>query len=205
MKITRCKYGHYYDKAYFRECPHCCRARGGKDEDIIIERTDSSAALTSRKQGINNEHSDKSQKERDRENVKRWIGEAWDELEDFMLFSAMPLKVIKNQEFCMDFCFFPEKEWETGAKMLAFKSQESIRDLKPVRMHLPAKATLHILYKDEEILSKEIEIATDKKSVFCTFPVTVTDTRDRRFHMIKVVFEVSEQSIEIPLYLMPNP
>ena len=205
MKITRCKYGHYYDKAYFRECPHCCRARGGKDEDIIIERTDSSASLTSRKQGINNEHSDKSQKERDRENVKRWIGEAWDELEDFMLFSAMPLKVIKNQEFCMDFCFFPEKEWETGAKMLAFKSQESIRDLKPVRMHLPTKAILHILYKDEEILSKEIEIATDKKSVFCTFPVTVTDTRDRRFHMIKVVFEVSEQRIEIPLYLMPNP
>lgn len=272
MKITRCKYGHYYDKAYFRECPHCCRARGGKDEDIIIERTDQVASLTSRKQGIDNEHSGKSQKEKDRENVKRWIGEAWDELEeilgeedttfenrlnerkiteesskekvakqkidakkstkksdeekavkkesekvlyqdkiqykdfeDFMLFSAMPLKVIKNQEFCMDFCFFPEKEWETGAKMLTFKSQESIRDLKPVRMHLPAKATLHILYKDEEILSKEIEIDADRKSVFCTFPVTVTDTRDRRFHMIKVVFEVSEQSIEIPLYLMPNP
>lgn len=34
MKITRCKYGHYYDKAYFRECPHCCRARGGRDEDF---------------------------------------------------------------------------------------------------------------------------------------------------------------------------
>lgn len=284
MKITRCKYGHYYDKAYFKECPHCYRARGGKDEDIIIERTDSSTPFTNGNKGINqinSEHSDKSQKEKDRENVKRWIGEAWDELEeilgeeenssenqlnerkitkesngitkesheektvekkldikestkksdekktvkeesekekalyqekmqckdleDFMLLSAMPLKVIKNQEFCMDFCFFPEKEWETGAKMLAFKSQESIRDLKPVSMHLPAKATLHILYKDEEILSQEIEIDADKKSVFCTFPVTVTDTRDRRFHMVKVVFEISEQSIEIPLYLMPNP
>ena len=276
MKITRCKYGHYYDKAYFRKCPHCCRARGGKDEDIIIEKTDSSAPLMSRNEEItqiNSEHFDKNKKEKDREKVKRWIGEAWDELEeilgeeetsaesqlnerriteepnkekeqkkklgvreatkksdeekavkektikeesekekaqyknleDFMLFSAMPLKVIKNQEFCMDFCLFPEKEWETGAKMLAFKSQESIRDLKPVRMHLPAKATLHILYKDEEILSKEIEIDADKKSVFCTFPVTVTDTRDRRFHMVKAVFEVSEQSIEIPLYLMPNP
>ena len=33
----------------------------------------------------------------------------------------------------------------------------------------------------------------------------VTDTRDRRFHMVKVVFEVKEQNIEIPLYLMPNP
>ena len=102
--------------------------------------------------------------------MKRWIGEAWDELEEiladeesepeekerqqhkkknesyktgelltgnaesYMLFAAMPLKVIKNQEFCMDFCLFPEKEWETGAKMLAFKSQESIRDLKPVQM-----------------------------------------------------------------------
>ena len=39
MKITRCKYGHYYDKAYFRECPHCCRARGGRDEDIIIGKS----------------------------------------------------------------------------------------------------------------------------------------------------------------------
>ena len=353
MKITRCKYGHYYDKAYFRECPHCCRARGGRDEDIIIENANSSISLEGRngeinqidneysakKQQINNESFAKNQKEDDREKVKRWIGEAWDELEeilgeetlenqyedgwedgyeekrgekgvsdtkgevkekskvenrkkeelstrraeshklnekrivgregtgratrdavnrkgiteepnkdkkekknlnekdieenlntkraikeksevnivknkdkvphknaeDFMLLSAMPLKVIKNQEFCMDFCLFPEKEWETGAKMLAFKSQESIRDLKPVRMHLPAKATLHILYKDEEILSKEIEIDVDRKSTFCTFPVTVTDTRDRRFHMIKVVFEVSEQGIKVPLYLMPNP
>ena len=352
MKITRCKYGHYYDKAYFRECPHCCRARGGRDEDIIIENASSSMSLTERngeinqidneystkKQPINNESFAKKQKEDDREKVKRWIGEAWDELEeilgeetsenqyedgwedgyeekrlerevnterkvkeklkaesgkkeevgtrrtesdrlnekrivgregtgrttrdtvnrkgiieetnadkkvkknlnkkdtvedlnakktvkeksevntiknkdkmphknaeDFMLLSAMPLKVIKNQEFCMDFCLFPEKEWETGAKMLAFKSQESIRDLKPVRMHLPAKATLHILYKDEEILSKEIEIDADRKNIFCTFPVTVTDTRDRRFHMIKVVFEVREQGIEVPLYLMPNP
>ena len=41
--------------------------------------------------------------------------------------------------------------------------------------------------------------------IFSTFPVTVTDTRDRRFHMIKVVFAVAEQDIEIPLYLMPNP
>ena len=267
MKITRCKYGHYYDKAYFRECPHCCRARGGRDEDIIIENANSSMSLTERNGEINqidNEDSAKKQKEDDREKVKRWIGEAWDELEeilgeetsenqyengwedkkvkknlnkkgtvedlnakktvkeksevnrvkdkaphknaeDFMLLSAMPLKVIKNQEFCMDFCLFPEKEWETGAKMLAFKSQESIRDLKPVRMHLPAKATLHILYKDEEILSKEIEIDADRKNTFCTFPVTVTDTRDRRFHMIKVVFEVREQGIEVPLYLMPNP
>ena len=47
-----------------------------------------------------------------------------------MLFAAMPLKVIKNQEFCMDFCIFPEKDWETGAKMLSFKSQESIRGFK---------------------------------------------------------------------------
>ena len=125
--------------------------------------------------------------------------------ESYMLFAAMPLKVIKNQEFCMDFCLFPEKEWETGAKMLAFKSQESIRDLKPVQMILPATAVLHILYKEEEIFCKEIEISTEKKNEFFTFPVTVTDTRDRRFHMVKVVFEVKEQNIEIPLYLMPNP
>ena len=31
-------------------------------------------------------------------------------LGNYMLFAAMPLKVIKNQEFCMDFCIFPEKE-----------------------------------------------------------------------------------------------
>ncbi len=129
----------------------------------------------------------------------------YENVEDFMLFAAMPLKVIKNQEFCMDFCLFPENEWETGAKMLAFKSQESIRDLKPVRMCRPANAVLHILYKDEEILKKEIRIDKGKTTVFSTFPVTVTDTRDRRFHMIKVVFTVTEQDIEIPLYLMPNP
>ena len=45
MKITRCKYGHYYDKAYFRECPHCCRARGGRDEDIIIGKNKLSTDL----------------------------------------------------------------------------------------------------------------------------------------------------------------
>ncbi len=275
MKITRCKYGHYYDKAYFKECPHCCRKRGGRDEDIIIEQTGLSTTLSG-KNGDTNKIADgdvrKNQKEKDRENVKRWIGEAWDELEeilnedeetstksqykeeqkevyeeqpfqreksstektgketqnveraiaekseklekdkriyenveDFMLFAAMPLKVIKNQEFCMDFCLFPENEWETGAKMLVFKSQESIRDLKPVRMCRPANAVLHILYKDEEILKKEIRIDKGKTTVFSTFPVTVTDTRDRRFHMIKVVFTVTEQDIEIPLYLMPNP
>ena len=37
MKITRCKYGHYYDKAYFAKCPHCYRKNGGRDEDIIIK------------------------------------------------------------------------------------------------------------------------------------------------------------------------
>ena len=46
MKITRCKYGHYYDKAYFRECPHCCRARGGRDEDIIIGKNELSTDLS---------------------------------------------------------------------------------------------------------------------------------------------------------------
>lgn len=285
MKITRCKYGHYYDKAYFRECPHCCRARGGKDEDIIIKNTEQNEGLSDKNRVSGNSQDavkdeDYSQKEKDRENVKRWIGEAWDELEEilsesnendeqrennknnestekrkysinnraekerikreikekekdekiveketerknekdirkesgyekitesYMLFAAMPLKVIKNQEFCMDFCLLPEKEWETGAKMLEFKSQESIRDLKPVQMALPAKAVLHILYKEEEICHKEIELDSETGKVFCTFPVTVTDTRDRRFHMIKVVFEIEEQTIEIPLYLMPNP
>lgn len=237
MKITQCKYGHYYDKAYFAKCPHCYRKNGGRDEDIIIK----DVKLTANLSDTNQITKTQDKKESDRENVKRWTGEAWDELEEiladeesepeekerqqhkkknesykigelltgnaesYMLFAAMPLKVIKNQEFCMDFCLFPEKEWETGAKMLAFKSQESIRDLKPVQMILPAAAVLHILYKEEEIFCKEIEISTEKKNEFFTFPVTVTDTRDRRFHMVKVVFEVKEQNIEIPLYLMPNP
>lgn len=290
MKITRCKYGHYYDKAYFRECPHCCRERGGRDEDIIIARTEQTG-IVSGKNGLSGEAQNgirvkgDSQKEKDRENVKRWIGEAWDELEEilsednesdkkigisnetakreiekadkkaevedriseqdiekeskkekrkeeakeefqdrkkehegvkkenpekksresYMIFAAMPLKVIKNQEFCMDFCLLPEVDWETGVKMLEFKSQESIRDLKPVKMSSPTNAVLHILYKDEEILSKEIVIEGNQEKVFCTFPVTVTDTRDRRFHMIKVIFEIAEQGIEVPLYLMPNP
>lgn len=215
MKITQCKYGHYYDKAYFAKCPHCYRKNGGRDEDIIIK----DVKLTANLSDTNQVTKTQDKRESNRKNVKRWIGEAWDELEEiladeesepeenesYMLFAAMPLKVIKNQEFCMDFCFFPEKEWETGAKMLAFKSQESIRDLKPVQMILPATVVLHILYKEEEIFCKEIEISTEKKNEFFTFPVTVTDTRDRRFHMVKVVFEVKEQNIEIPLYLMPNP
>ena len=215
MKITQCKYGHYYDKAYFAKCPHCYRKNGGRDEDIIIK----DVKLTANLSDTNQVTKTQDKRESNRKNVKRWIGEAWDELEEIladeesepeeketdMLFAAMPIKVIKNQEFCMDFCLFPEKEWETGAKMLAFKSQESIRDLKPVQMILPATAVLHILYKEEEIFCKEIEISTEKKNEFFTFPVTVTDTRDRRFHMVKVVFEVKEQNIEIPLYLMPNP
>lgn len=343
MKITRCKYGHYYDKAYFRECPHCCQARGGRDEDIIIGRNSLSTDLTGKTGEINwlqgngiynqDQSQDRSinQREQDRKKVERWIGEAWDELEEilseedsssesvsgerkkdieesflkktsgeekkniqkrdeerrvqrqtvntekrvrengnsgrvssqrvgrkelekvekvsektkvteavaqeekqedkrkkiaeekntvsvkeqhrnseqnldnYMLFAAMPLKVMKNQEFCMDFCIFPEKDWEAGAKMLSFKSQESIRDLKPVQMALPAKTVLHILYKEEEIFHKEIQLEQERGNVFCTFPVTVTDTRDRRFHMIKAVFEIEEQNIEIPLYLMPNP
>ena len=98
MKITRCKYGHYYDKAYFRECPHCCRARGGRDEDIIIGKNELSTDLSGKNslpgrnvrinqlqddsnygQGSNR---DISQKEQDRKKVERWIGEAWDELEN---------------------------------------------------------------------------------------------------------------------------
>ena len=52
MKITRCKYGHYYDKAYFRECPHCCRARGGRDEDIIIGKNELSTDLSGKKRPV---------------------------------------------------------------------------------------------------------------------------------------------------------
>ena len=89
--------------------------------------------------------------------------------------------------------------------MLAFKSQENIWDLKLVQMILPSTAILHILYKEEEIFCKEIEISTEKKNEFFTFSATVTNTRDRRLHMAKVVFEIKEQNIEIPLYLMPNP
>ena len=172
MKITQCKYGHYYDKAYFAKCPHCYRKNGGRDEDIIIK----DVKLTANLSDTNQVTKIQDKRESNRKNVKHWIGEAWDELEEiladeeseseekerqqhkkknesyktgelltgntesYMLFAAMPLKVIKNQEFCMDFCLFPEKEWETGAKMLAFKSQESIRDLKPVQMILPATA-----------------------------------------------------------------
>ena len=229
MKVTRCKYGHYYDKAYFRECPHCCRARGGRDEDIIIGKNELSTDLSGKNslpgrnvrinqlqddsnygQDPNRDMSQEDRQEKITEekktvSVKKKHRNSEQNLGNYMLFAAMPLKVIKNQEFCMDFCIFPEKDWETGAKMLSFKSQESIRDLKPVQMALPTKAVLHILYKEEEIFHKDIELEAERENVFCTFPVTVTDTRDRRFHMIKAVFEIEEQNIEIPLYLMPNP
>ena len=148
---------------------------------------------------------EKIAEEKNTVSVKKKHRNSEQNLGNYMLFAAMPLKVIKNQEFCMDFCIFPEKDWETGAKMLSFKSQESIRDLKPVQMALPTKAVLHILYKEEEIFHKDIELEAERENVFCTFTVTVTDTRDRRFHMIKAVFEIEEQNIEIPLYLMPNP
>ena len=151
------------------------------------------------------EEGKKITEEKNTVSVKKKHRNSEQNLGNYMLFAAMPLKVIKNQEFCMDFCIFPEKDWETGAKMLSFKSQESIRDLKPVQMALPTKAVLHILYKEEEIFHKDIELEAERENVFCTFPVTVTDTRDRRFHMIKAVFEIEEENIEIPLYLMPNP
>ena len=35
MKITQCKYGHYYDKAYFAKCPHCYRKNGGRDDSDV--------------------------------------------------------------------------------------------------------------------------------------------------------------------------
>lgn len=215
MKITRCKYGHYYDKAYFRECPHCCRQRGGRDEDIIIKKEEQTEEFTDKirvtgeaQNDIQGKHYSQKEKDRSNPNIQTESNKAGGinkVSENYMLFAAMPLKVIKNQEFCMDFCLFPEQEWETGAKMLSFKSQESIRDLKPVQMELPAKAVLRILYKEEEIYHKEMKLSSETEKVFYTFPVTVTDTRDRRFHMIKAVFDVEEQNIEIPLYLMPNP
>ena len=149
MKITQCKYRHYYDKAYFSKCPHCYRKNGGRDEVIIIK----DVKLTANLSDTNQVTKTQDKRESDRENVKRWIGEAGDELEEiladeereleekqsvshkkegqqykkdnrsyktgelltgntesYMLFAAMPLKVIKNQEFCIDFCLFPEKE-----------------------------------------------------------------------------------------------
>ena len=186
MKVTRCKYGHYYDKAYFRECPHCCRARGGRDEDIIIGKNELSTdlsgknSLPGRNVRINqlqddsnygqDPNRDMSQKEQDRKKAERWIGEAWDELENvakespktkvtekavqiekqedrpkkiteerdsvsvkkkhrnleqnlgnYMLFSAMPLKVIKNQEFCMDFVFSRKKIGRLGQRCLVLR------------------------------------------------------------------------------------
>ena len=196
MKVTRCKYGHYYDKAYFAKCPHCYRKNGGRDEDIIIK----DVKLTANLSDTNQITKTQDKKESDRENVKRWIGEAWDELEEiladeesepeekerqqhkkknesykigelltgnaesYMLFAAMPLKVIKKSGILYGFLpFFQKRNGRQVRKMLAFKSQESIRDLKPVQMILPAAAVLHILYKEEEIFCKEIEISTEKK------------------------------------------
>ena len=123
MKITRCKYGHYYDKAYFRECPHCCRARGGRDEDIIIGKNELSTDLSGKNslpgrnvrinqlqddsnygQGSNR---DISQKEQDRKKAERWIGEAWDELEKVAKESPKT-KVQKKQ--------LKEKNKKTGKK-----------------------------------------------------------------------------------------
>ena len=78
MKITQCKYGHYYDKAYFAKCPHCYRKNGGRDEDIIIK----DVKLTANLSDTNQITKTQDKKESDRENVKRWIGEAWDELEE---------------------------------------------------------------------------------------------------------------------------
>ena len=75
---------------------------------------------------------EKIAEEKNTVSVKKKHRNSEQNLGNYMLFAAMPLKVIKNQEFCMDFCIFPEKDWETGAKMLSFKSQESIRDLKLV-------------------------------------------------------------------------
>ena len=80
MKITQCKYGHYYDKAYFAKCPHCYRKNGGRDEDIIIK----DVKLTANLSDTNQITKTQDKRESNRKNVKRWIGEAWDELEEIL-------------------------------------------------------------------------------------------------------------------------
>lgn len=80
MKITQCKYGHYYDKAYFAKCPHCYRKNGGRDEDIIIK----DVKLTANLSDTNQVTKTQDKRESNRKNVKRWIGEAWDELEEIL-------------------------------------------------------------------------------------------------------------------------
>ena len=80
MKITQCKYGHYYDKAYFTKCPHCYRKNGGRDEDIIIK----DVKLTANLSDTNQVTKTQDKRESNRKNVKRWIGEAWDELEEIL-------------------------------------------------------------------------------------------------------------------------
>ena len=127
MKITQCKYGHYYDKAYFAKCPHCYRKNGGRDEDIIIKDVKLTANLSdtnqitktqdkkeSDREILADEESEPEEKERQqhkKKNESYKIGELLTgNAESYMLFAAMPLKVIKNQEFCMDFCLFPEKK-----------------------------------------------------------------------------------------------
>ena len=120
-------------------------------ENVAKERPKTKVTEKAAQREKQEDRQEKITEEKNTVSVKKKHRNSEQNLGNYMLFAAMPLKVIKNQEFCMDFCIFPEKDWETGAKMLSFKSQESIRDLKPVQMALPTKAVLHILWVEEKI------------------------------------------------------
>ena len=58
---------------------------------------------------------EKIAEEKNTVSVKKKHRNSEQNLGNYMLFAAMPLKVIKNQEFCMDFCFFTDFDWVSGA------------------------------------------------------------------------------------------
>ncbi len=90
----------------------------------------------------------------------------------------------------MDFCIFPKRIGRQGRRCLAFKSQESIRDLKAGADGAATGCACTFCTKKKRFFCKDIEISSREENEFFTFPVTVTDTRDRRFHMVKAVFEI---------------
>lgn len=221
MKITKCKYGHYYDKGYFRCCPHCNKEEKEKKSTLQDTKNENKKVKGLNRRfvrdlgrevqelmegdhlGKQTEEQIKKQSEKKSYNIKEMHLKQQKESK-VVVMAAMPAKVLKNQDFCIDVCCVNEEEWKKGADMLLFKNREGSKDLKIVSMILPDYGNIIIKYKDEVVFQSEPVLLSMKETNLYTFPVCITDNRDRRFHMINVLFVVENQEISIPLYLNPS-
>lgn len=122
---------------------------------------------------------------------------------NYIFMASAPEKLMKNQEFCVDFCLFRTDCWRDGADMLSFKSHNSCRDIKTVSLSDELSYTVSILYKDE--LLKKISFTVEEIiNRIITYPVIISDSRDRKTHLLKICIENVECDYKETLLLQPT-